>query len=244
MIVNADEPYQVSHPVDGGDATLTIGIDPVALHELAPPQYLSAPGRLASNCRVLRIDAHTQITAAQLRQRLVRCTINPAAAETVALDLIRHTLSANGSHTARNRDGRPQRMVDRVKLLLSADPSRKWALEEIAQYIGVTPVYLTDAFRRVEGIPFYRYHIRLRLVHSLAVLADYDTVESLAHRFGFHSHSHFSSAFKQAFQQTPSEFKRSISPGGSAGLAHREIRAVDDARVYVSRALRASKPFS
>jgi AraC family transcriptional regulator len=240
VIVNPDEPYQVSHPVTGGDATLTIGVDPATLLELAPPEYLRAPGLPALKHSGLRIDARSQLLSAQLRQRLVRNTISQLEAETLALELIRHTLGDRASHTARHGNGRPERMADRVKLLLSADPWRKWTLEEIANCIGVTPVYLTDVFSRVEGIPLYRYHIRLRLVRALAVLADCASVEALAFDLGFHSHSHFSAAFKQTFNQTPSEFQRSIRERGTS--AGERWLGVDAGQIYLSRAVGASEP--
>jgi AraC family transcriptional regulator len=238
VIINQDEPYQVRHPIAGGDATLTIAVDAATLLEVTPLQYRCARERPALNQPGLRIDAQSQLMAARLRQRLVRRNIDQLEAETLALRLVRHTLGDRTSHTAQTGDGRPQQMADRVKLFLSADPWRRWALEEIANYVGVTPVYLTDAFRRVEGIPLYRYHIRLRLVRALAVLADCTSVEALAFDLGFHSHSHFSAAFKQTFRMTPSEFKRSIADYGTLADATRAL-GLDhlDNDLYVSRPL-------
>jgi AraC family transcriptional regulator len=241
VVINDAEPYQVSHPVAGGDATLTVAVDPATLLELTPPQYRCARERPALNRSGLRIDARTQLMAAQLRQRLVRRNIDQLEAEILALQLVRHTLGDTASHTARTGEGRPEKMVDRVKLFLSADPWRRWALDEIANYVAVSPVYLTDVFRRVEGIPLYRYHIRLRLVRALAVLADGNSVEALAFDLGFHSHSHFSAAFKQTFGLTPSEFKRSIRDRGTLVDAERAVGAGDrDVAIYVSRALPAA----
>jgi AraC family transcriptional regulator len=236
VVINDGEPYQVSHPVAGGDATLTVALDPATLLELTPLEYRCGGGRPALNTSGLRIDAATQLLSAQLRQRLLRRNISQLEAEMLALQLVRHTLGDTASHTVRVGGGRPERMVDRVKLFLSADPWRRWALEEIANYVGVTPVYLTDVFRRVEGIPLYRYHIRLRLVRALTVLADCTSVEALAFDLGFHSHSHFSAAFKQTFRLTPSEFKRSICSHSTIVGADREPDARDlDGAIYVSR---------
>jgi AraC-like DNA-binding protein len=39
-------------------------------------------------------------------------------------------------------------------------------------------------------------------------LGDYDDVTDLAMALGFSSHSHFSAAFKQAYGQTPSAFRK------------------------------------
>ncbi|OBJ83263.1 hypothetical protein A9W96_27745 [Mycobacterium sp. 1245852.3] len=104
-----------------------------------------------------------------------------------------------------------QRMAERVKLLLSADPWRRWTLADISREVNVTPVYLTDAFRKAEGIPLYRYHLRLRLAIALTVVAESDDLAALAVDLGFYSHSHFSSAFKKTFGCSPSDFKKSVT---------------------------------
>jgi AraC family transcriptional regulator len=210
VVINADEPYRVSHPVAGGDATLTIGVDAASLLEITPAEYRRTDDRPALNRSGFRIDAFTQLVAAQLRQRLLRRSIGQLEAETLALQLVRHTLGDITSHTVRRGNGRPEKMADEVKLLLSTDPWRRWTLDEIANEVSVTPVYLTDAFRRVEGVPLYRYHLRLRLAQALAVLADCDDLTALAVELGFNSHSHFTAAFKKTFRQTPSVFKRSM----------------------------------
>jgi AraC family transcriptional regulator len=237
VIINGGQPYRVSHPVAGGDATLTVGVDPATLLELTPPEYRCPGEQPALNRSGLRIDARTQLLAAQLRQRLSRRTIDPLEAETLALQLIRHTLGDTASHTARRGSGRPEKLADEVKLLLCTDPWRRWTLEGIANVVSVTPVYLTDAFRRVEGVPLYRYHLRLRLAHALHVLSDCDDLTTLAFDLGFNSHSHFSAAFKQTFGQTPSDFKKSLKgrPEALMQVPHPDAKDFDSASVFVSR---------
>jgi AraC family transcriptional regulator len=210
VFVNDDEPYRVSHPVDGGDATVSIGVDAATLLELMPRDYRHPRGRPSFNRSGLRVDTRTQALAATLRQRLARDVIDRLEAETVTLELIRHTLVNKASHTAPHTGGRAHKIANRAKLMLSSDLSRRWTLKEIATDIGISPVYLTDVFRRVEGVPLYRYHLRLRTARALAVLAEYDDLTDLALDFGFTSHSHFSAVFKQTYQQTPSAFQAAI----------------------------------
>ena len=239
VVINEDQPYRVSHPVAGGDATLTIGIDPATLLELTPPEYRCRGERAALNRSGFRIDARTQVMAAHLRQRLARRSIDPLESETLAMQLIRHTLGDTASHTARRGYGRPEKLADEVKLLLSTDPWRRWTLEEIAGTVNVTPVYLTDAFRRVEGVPLYRYHLRLRLARALDVIAECGDLTTLAFELGFNSHSHFSAAFKQAFQQTPSDFKKSVSTPADPRLdvPDPDAEGSDSASLFLSRSV-------
>ncbi len=100
-----------------------------------------------------------------------------------------------------------KRLVDRVKVLLASDLSRRWTLAEIAEEIGGSPVYLTQVFQQVEGLPLYRYHLRLRLARALDLIVAREDLSGLAQDLGFSSHSHFSAAFKQAYGVTPAEFR-------------------------------------
>lgn len=124
---------------------------------------------------------------------------------------MRRSLGESTSHAAGASAGR-QKLVDRAKLVLSSDLSRRWTLAEIAAEVGVSPVYLTQVFQQVEAMPLYRYHLRLRLARALDLLGRYDNLTTLGLDLGFSSHSHFSSAFRQVYGRTPAEFQRSIKP--------------------------------
>ncbi|MCV7090105.1 AraC family transcriptional regulator [Mycobacterium interjectum] len=239
VILNENEPYRVSHPIAGGDATLTVGVEPATLLEVLPSEYRSPYDRPALNRPVLQVDADTQVLAAQLRQQLSRGSVGSLESEALALRLVRHALGDDTSRARQPNGGRPAKMVNHVKLLLSADPWRRWTLAEIAREVSVTPVYLTDAFRRVEGIPLYRYHLRLRLALALTVLPECGDLTTLAIELGFHSHSHFSSAFKKTFGRTPSEFKRSIAYSRGRVTAERGSmpKDLDSAVAYMSRSV-------
>jgi AraC-like DNA-binding protein len=125
------------------------------------------------------------------------------------LTLIRTALGERTSHATRASIGR-QKLVDRAKLLLSSDPARRWTLGDIGAAIGVSPVYLTQVFQQVEGMPLYRYQLRLRLARALDLLGRYEDLTTLSMDLGFSSHSHFSSAFRQTYGRTPAEFQRSV----------------------------------
>jgi AraC-like DNA-binding protein len=86
---------------------------------------------------------------------------------------------------------------------------RRWALAEIANELRVSPVYLTQVFQQVEGLPLYHYQLRLRLARALDLLARYNDLTTLALDLGFSSHSHFSAAFRRLYGSSPSAFKRS-----------------------------------
>ena len=208
LFFNASEGYRVSHPVPGGDASLSLAISEPQLRELAPPTFLRDGATLAFRRQRLRIDARAQALVALLRHGLRQNIAEPLEAEGLALTLVQRALGPRTTHSAGASVGR-QRLVDRVKLVLASDLARRWTLAEIATEVRGSPVYLTQVFRQVEGLPLYRYQLRLRLARALDLLAQYDDLTALSLDLGFSSHSHFSAVFRQAYGRSPSEFRRS-----------------------------------
>ncbi len=209
LLFNAGETYQVSHPVRGGDASLSLDVEPTMLRELAPPALLHDGAPLRFRLQRLRIDPRAQVLVALLRHSLREGTAEPLEAESLALVLVRRALGPHTAHAAGASAAR-QRLVERAKVVLSRDLARRWTLAEIATEVGVSPVYLTQSFRQVEGVPLYRYQVRLRLARALDLLAGYDDLSALAQDLGFSSHSHFAAAFQQAYRRTPSEFRQHV----------------------------------
>lgn len=208
LFFNASEGYRISHPLSGGDASLSLAICDSLLSELAHPALLRQSATLEFQPQRLRIDARAQALVALLRHSLRQKIAGPLEAESLALTLVQRALGPRTTHTAGATVGR-QRLVDRAKLVLSSDLTRRWTLAEIAAEVRVSPVYLTQVFQQVEGLPLYRYQLRLRLARALDLLALYDDLTALSLDLGFSSHSHFSSAFRDAYGRTPSEFRQS-----------------------------------
>ena len=208
LFFNEAESYRISHPIAGGDASLSLAVAEPLLRELAPQAHIQEGG-LAFRRQRLRIDARAQALVALLRHSVARKVAETLEAETLALTLVRRALGERTSHTARATPAR-QRLVDRAKLVLSSDPARRWTLGEIGAQVGVSPVYLTQVFQQVEGIPLYRYQLRLRLTRALDLLGQYDDLTTLSMDLGFSSHSHFSSVFRQTYGRTPTQFQRSL----------------------------------
>jgi AraC-like DNA-binding protein len=207
LFFNAAEGYRVSHPVPGGDASLTLIISEPDLRELAPRAFLRDGAALAFRQQRLRIDPRAQALVALLRHSLRQNIAESLEAESLALTLAQRALGPRTTHAAGSSVGR-RRLADRVKLALATDLARRWTLAEIAAEVGGSPVYLTQVFKQVEGLPLYQYQLRLRLARALDLLAQYDDLTALSLDLGFSSHSHFSAAFREAYGRSPSEFRQ------------------------------------
>jgi AraC-like DNA-binding protein len=206
LFFNAHEGYRVSHPLPGGDASLDLVVSEPILDELSPRRLLRETGCVAFRPQRLRIDPRAQALAALLRHSLRTNIAEPLESESLALTLARRALGPRTAHTPAASAAR-QRLVNRTKLVLASDRTRRWTLAEIAAEVGHSPVYLTQVFQQVEGVPLYRYQMQLRLARSLDLLSQYDDLTSLSLDLGFYSHSHFSTAFKQTYGRSPSAFR-------------------------------------
>jgi AraC family transcriptional regulator len=206
LFFNAGEGYQVSHPVHGGDANLSLSLSESLLHELAPASLLATGGTLRFRRQSLRIDPRAQALVALLRHGLENHTIEPLEAEGLLLTLVCRSLGPRTTHETTATHAR-RRLADRVKVLLASDLGRRWTLADIAAEVGGSPVYLTQVFQQVEGIPLYRYHLRLRLARALDRLGECEDLSALAADLGFSSHSHFTSAFRQVYGRSPAVFR-------------------------------------
>lgn len=136
------------------------------------------------------------------------CALRVAALEEVMVDLVREASGAWRSD-GEGLGPRSLALARKVKeLLVSSD--EPLSLTRIGRIVGASPAYLTDLFRRTEGMPIYRYQTRLRLARALNRLAATDDITDLALELGFSSHSHFSSAFRRTFGLTPSAHRDAV----------------------------------
>jgi AraC family transcriptional regulator len=207
LFFNANEGYRVSHPAPGGDSSLTLIINEPQLRELAPRTLLRDGATVEFRRQRLRIDARTQMLMSLLRHSLQQNIAEPLEGESLALTLMQRALGPRTTHASAAGPGR-QRLANRVKLLLSSNLARRWTLAEIASEVGGSAVYLTQVFQQVEGLPLYKYQLRLRLARALDLLNQYDDLTALGLDLGFSSHSHFSAAFRETFGRSPSEFRQ------------------------------------
>ena len=101
-----------------------------------------------------------------------------------------------------------QELVANAKRYISGLPGARIRLADVGQALGVSPVYVTDVFRQVEGTPFYRYALRQRLERAVRLLPGYPgDLSALALELDFANHSHFTTAFRRAFGCTPAVFR-------------------------------------
>ena len=118
------------------------------------------------------------------------------AVEDLVLEVLRCAVA--GEMALHEPGAATRRLIRRAKEFTEAHLSSPIRLRE-AHAAGGSPAYLTDTFRRIEGVPLHRYVTQLRLARALVELPHADSLTTLAVDLGFSSHSHFAAAFRRAF---------------------------------------------
>jgi AraC family transcriptional regulator len=206
LFVAPAEEFKVSQLHRDGCGELIVTPQPDVVEELVGDVERPCTHPLFRHRR-RRADPAVQRASARFRQLVCGGALDALAADELLLELLLSALQQHDRDEALHPDTR--RLVDRAKAYLGAKWDSTVRLADIAAAIGASAAYLTDAFRRVEGIPLHGYLVQLRLARALAEIPHSSDLTDLALALGFSSHSHFTAAFRKSFGCTPSAFRQS-----------------------------------
>ena len=191
------ESYVDRHVLTGiGHCSLILTPDDEALDEA----WGNSPSHLEGRVRACSLRM-------QMLAQLLRRASEPLAAEELGVAILEECV-ADG----RRLGSIDQRCVRRAKAVLHDCPDGRLSLSQIASDLGVTSIYLTQCFKRSEGMPLYRYQTLLRLSRALDRLPEREDITDLAFELGFSSHSHFTAAFRNELGTTPSQYRSQARP--------------------------------
>lgn len=82
-------------------------------------------------------------------------------------------------------------------------------LKTAAEYIGITPTYLSETFRRQTGTGFKKYINNLRFDYARKLLLHSDmTVIEVCNESGFEDYANFIRRFKEKFGVSPTQYRK------------------------------------
>ena len=218
LFFNGEEPYRVTHPLDGGDDCTVFrfatGVlcDALAEHDERVRDRPGAP------------FAHTHGPARPaelMRQHICRAIARRGGleADELAVELLGAAL--DGAYAVRGERPRAQRTTTNrahretaraTQAVLNERFTEAMGLAEIARRVHSSPYHLARLFRRETGCSIHQYRGRLRLAAALERLAEGERdLTRLALGLGYASHAHFTDAFRRAFDITPSDFRRTAT---------------------------------
>jgi AraC family transcriptional regulator len=209
LFVTGGESFYITQPLRGEYGELIITPNRRLLAELAREKSHRTLGSHALfRRRSRRAAAGLQIRGAQLLRRARSGSADELETEEATVDLLRDAF--DNSESCGTLTARARRVTDRTKAFLEAHLTEPIRLSDVASAVGVSAAYLTDLFRRTEGISLSRYLKQLRLARALVELPHTNDLTALALGLGFSSHSHFTAAFRRAYGCTPSRFREDM----------------------------------
>ena len=221
LFFNGGQPYQISHPVAGGDRSTIFILRPAVLLDLLRSLDPSAEDRRDRPFKTNHLILGTRLRMLQywLLQSAAWSQAEPLEVEEQVLVLLGEVLRAvvdpeRGWKPAARTETAHDRaeLVERVKLLLGERFRESVRLEEIALAVYSSPYHLCRVFKSRTGLSIHQYLLNVRLAASLERLAERpgDSLSAVALDLGFASHNHFSTVFRGKFGFSPSEFRRKV----------------------------------
>ena len=103
-------------------------------------------------------------------------------------------------------------LVEKAKDYVFANLHRKVTLSQTAEKLHVNQNYLSELFKKTEGISFSNFVMaeKLKLAKRMLMYSSYSYID-IANYLGFSSQSHLGKLFKEHFGMTPREFRNQYS---------------------------------
>lgn len=214
---NMGEPYDISHPVDGGDASTIFNFAPSLLIEMIRTYDPSVDDHPQNIFRRSHITFKSRLQT--LQYKLLTAELRTADLLAIEEEIILltgeiiHALYRDSSVRTRHASQKTLRahaeQVLRVKVFLNANLHASLQLEQIASAVHLSPYHLCRIFKQNTGMTLHHYVKRLRLFNAAERVLEGKTtrLDLLALEYGFSNHGNFSTAFRQTFGMNPSELR-------------------------------------
>ena len=204
LLVAGDREFRERQPIPAvGHSSIIITPDPEIVGELLMERSSEMPAT--------DVALSTSLPLRRLVQRWLRVRrgfgATPLELDELSVAVLRTVFGGEFRVSSR-----ASKLINRAKEIIIANTEEPLSLREIAAQLGTSPIYLTQAFARIEGIPLYRYQLNLRLAKAMVKLPGTESITALALDLGFSSHSHFTSAFRAFTKQSPSTFRATYRP--------------------------------
>ena len=106
-----------------------------------------------------------------------------------------------------------QTIIEEIDMCIKKHNDEALTLEHLSSTLGYSEFYISRKFREISGMQFRDYLRYRRLAFALKELRDTENgILDIALDYGFSSHEAFTRAFKEAYNITPSEYRKNPIP--------------------------------
>lgn len=216
LLGNVSQSYECLHEHTDGDVCVCFEFSERAVHAVAESLNLRNP----------RVRPSQGLGRRELTLHVVRALQAPSMEE-AALALLAKVLSEGVPEPTVAKTAARQRRIGDVLSFMDARFDDALGLGDFAKIAGMSPYHFIRVFRAYVGMTPHQYLTRLRLMRSAeALLATNAPITHLALASGFRDLSHFNHSFKEAFGQSPQQFRIARNPK-STGTKRDRMRSQD-----------------
>jgi len=230
LFFNPDQPYRISHPIEGGDdCTILTIARPLALEIVArhAPQvveqqwvpFLHGQGRAALDLwrmhyELLALSSADHLGFEDLLLRIIDQTVGEAHRGASGNRL----LSRRVRHRTARRHGE---LAHAAIVILNRNLARPPSLVALSATLGCSAYHLSRVFREVNGFSLRSYlgTARARAAAD-AIARGVRNLTDLALRLGYADHSHFTNAFNREWKTSPSKFRAMLNGACRSSVRH------------------------
>lgn len=190
-----------------GDRTDWIALgDTLAREVVASLSRADAESAWAFRFRMANVDRSTYLAQRALFDALGRGLADRLEVEERAIGVVSSVLAGAYAHSRRCAvSATSHRLVESARAAIFEALFENLGVADVAAQLNVSVFHLCRVFRATTGMTMHEYRRDLRLRAAVDLLpAHRRQLSSLALRVGFHSHSHFTAAFRTAFGVAPS----------------------------------------
>lgn len=99
-------------------------------------------------------------------------------------------------------------LIEQAKNYISSHIFKKISLKQIAEYVGVTPEYLSGIFSKKEGCTIQHYIQKEKMKIACNMLRySEQPISEISQYIGYQSQSNFAAVFKKWIGQSPSQYR-------------------------------------
>lgn len=218
LFFNKDQPYEIEHPLGGGDVCTVFSVSAFVLQDLIG-EGLQGDDFHEHQPFGINHQSITPLTSLK-HHTLVRTAKNLSGEnilgfEEAVMSFLKSLFDQSGSlkksyKAAAKKTTREARreLVNRTILFLNSNFQRNFTISRLAAEVYSSPFHLARVFHNETGLTLHGYISGLRLKTALRALREKSIpITELALDLGYSSHSHFSSKFKQSFFLSPKEYR-------------------------------------
>lgn len=188
---------------------------PTNIHELPDYMHISHLLQRSQNGLFFRnkaLSCKVELLLDEIQQKTNIAKVNSLFYMLEILGKDKHvTLISENQFDVRNTFCENYESLQKVYDYLYRNMKNDISLEDISQYVNLTPAALCRAFKSKTGMTIFQFLNKIRIENVCKLLLYSNlTISQIAYESGFNNMAYFSRRFKDSTNMSPSEYRRQV----------------------------------